>query len=157
MSVAAIGAIFSRDADPAQQQSGLRVDLRGLQKALASGSLAAAQQAFSRFQQDLQGIRPQTGGVRPSADVNPQSTTRADAEALQKALNSGDLPAAERAFIRLQQDSQQIAAASAQQENPITGQSSQAAKALPEQSGESNQRSQEGNGGSGKDGIDVYA
>lgn len=150
MSVGAISAIFSRNSDPSQQQSTLRVDLRGLQKALASGNLGAAQQAFNRFQQDLQGIRPQQNGVQASADVNPQSATRNDLEALQKALNSGDLPAAEQAFQQLRQDSQQIAAATAQQINPMTGQSSQAARALP--SPLKQQNTQSGDGG-----IDVYA
>jgi len=158
MSVAAISSIFSRDSDPSQQQSGLRLDLRGLQKALASGNLAAAQTAFNRFQQDLQAIRPQQNGVRAGADVNAEGTTKSDLEALQKALNSGDLPAAERAFVRLQQDNQQIAAASAHHVDPITGESAQVTKALPKsRAGNSREGNSDPSTQADKGGIDVYA
>jgi hypothetical protein len=157
MSVAAISAIFSRDADPSQQQSGLRSDLRGLQKALASGNLEAAQRAFSRFQQDLQAIRPQQNGVRPAAAVNPDATARQDLEALQKALNSGDLPAAERAFLRLQQNKQAIVAAGAQQKNPVTGAAAQALSVLP---AKNNSKPRASGGDEDREagrGIDMYA
>lgn len=159
MSIAAISAIFSRDSDPSQQQSGLRLDLRGLQKALASGNLAAAQTAFNRFQQDLQAIQPQQNGVRAGAELNAGATTKNDMEALQKALNSGDLPAAEQAFIRLQEDNQQIAAAAAHQVDPVTGQSGPSTNALPKHSPElefQNVSSKE-NTQAGKGGIDVFA
>jgi hypothetical protein len=157
MSVAAISAIFSRDTDPSQQQSGLRLDLRGLQKALSSGNLEAAQRAFSRFQQDLQAIRPQQSGVRPSAEVNPGATAREDLEALQKALNSGDLPAAERAFLRLQQNKQAIAAVG-QQKNPLTGTAARTLKAMPQTNKESSQSSLNGETKlSTSEGVDVFA
>jgi hypothetical protein len=112
MSVTAVSAINSYTQDPGQQQNGWRQDLQSLQQALSAGSLTTAQQALSRFQQDLQGTRPQQSGVRASAAVNPRSTMRGDLQAMQDALDSGDLAMAEEAFVRIQQDGQLAAVAS---------------------------------------------
>lgn len=119
MSVTAVSAVYLYSQDPLRQQNGLRQDLQNLRKALSSGDVKTAQQALSRLQQDLQVTRPQRNGVRESAAVNPQSTMRSDLQALQSALDSGDLALAEQAFVRIQQDSHQV--------EPQTTSSSQAA------------------------------
>lgn len=129
MSVTAVSAVYLHSQDPLRQQNGLRQDLQNLQKALSSGNLQTAQQALGRFQQDLQVTRPQRNGVRASAAVNPQSTMRSDLQALQSALDSGDLALAQQAMVRIQQDSQQS-------EAPQISRSpspSQPASALPRQ------------------------
>jgi len=128
MPVMAISAIFSPGQGPSQQQGALRDDMQGLQKALSAGNLASIQRALNLVSQDVQGIRPPLNGVRPQPEVNPAATMRADLDALQSALNSGDLPAAQRAFVRMQQDSQQISTASQQ---PGKGTSANAPSALP--------------------------
>lgn len=114
MQVNAISAIFGRGQGSSPQQSPLRDDMQGLQKALSTGNLANAQKALNQLRQDVQGIRPPQNGVRPEPEVNPAATMRVDMDVLQKALNAGDLPAAQRAVVRMQQDSQQIAAAARQ-------------------------------------------
>jgi len=108
MSVTAVSAISLYSQDPLQQQGGLRQDLLTLQQALSAGNLNSAQQALVRFQQDLQSARPQQNGIRSSAAVAPGRTMRADLQAVQAALDSGDLAMAEEALVRMQQDSQQI-------------------------------------------------
>lgn len=109
MSVTAVSAIASYSRDPLRQQNDLRQDLLVLQRALSLGYLPSAQQALSHFQQDLESLRPQQNGVRASAEANLASTMRSDLQALQSALDSGDLAMAEEAFVRMQQDSHQIA------------------------------------------------
>jgi peptidoglycan hydrolase CwlO-like protein len=136
MSVMAISAVLSQGQDPAEQHNGMRRDLNGLQKALSTGNLAMAQQAMDRLQSDLQNLRPPQNGIRPAASVNPDATMRADMQALQNALDWGDLPAAQQAFVRIQQDTQQIASAQrAEEARP----GHQAAQALPQQAGEDGQ------------------
>jgi hypothetical protein len=131
MAVAAVGGITSHEKNADQQESGLGASLRNLEKALATGNLAGAQKAFSQAKQQLQATQPPENGVR-AADSNPQGTTRSDMDALQKALNSGDLAAAQRAFVRLQEDKKDIAAvhggSKMLQRNPP-------ASALPNQNG----------------------
>ena len=65
-------------------------------------------------------IRPQQNGIRASAEVNPGSTMRADLQALQSAMDSGDLAMVEEAFIRVQEDV-----------HKITGPPSEGPSALP--------------------------
>ncbi len=112
MSVTAVSAISLDARDASQQQDGDRQALLNLQGALSSGNLAAAQRALVNFQQNLQSSRPRQNGVQVSAEVNPQSARRADMQALQSALDSGDLAMAEQAFVRLQQDSRPSGASS---------------------------------------------
>ena len=95
MSVTAVSAIASYSRDPLRQQNDLRQDLLVLQRALSLGYLPSAQQALSHFQQDLESLRPQQNGVRASAEANLASTMRSDLQALQSALDSGDLAMAE--------------------------------------------------------------
>jgi len=124
MSVTAVSAISAYSQDPLQQQNGLRQDLLTLQTALSASNVAKAQQALAHFQEDLQSVRPQQNGIRASAQVNPQSAMRADLQALQSALDSGDLAMAEEAFVRVLQDTHKIA-------QPQAGLNPQDAKALP--------------------------
>jgi hypothetical protein len=91
-----------------QQPNATRQDLLALQTALSVGNLASAQQALSHFEQDLQSTRPQQNGIRTSDQVNPASALRTDLQALQSALDSGDLAMAEEAFLRVQQNNQSI-------------------------------------------------
>ena len=129
----AIGAISSYTQGGLRQQNGVRQDLMTLQDALSSGNLALAQQALSRYQQDLQNTRPQQNGIRESAQVNPDSTMRSDLQALQSALGSGDLAMVEAAFIRTQQDNRQIHSAGSDTKALPTG---QGASAVPEETNE---------------------
>jgi peptidoglycan hydrolase CwlO-like protein len=130
MSVTAVSAISLYSQDPLQQQNGLRQDLLTLQQDLSEGNLNSAQQALWRFQQDLQSVRPQQNGIRSSAEVNPASTMRGDLQALQAALDSGDLAMAEEAFVRMQQDNQQISGTQAGVQEQRSGMT---ASALPKE------------------------
>ncbi len=124
MSVTAVSAISSYGHDPLEQQNGLRQDLLTLQQALSTSNVARAQQALAHFQEDLQSARPQENGIRASAQVNPANTMRTDLQALQSALDSGDLAMAEEAFVRVQQDTRKIV-------QPQAGLSGEDARALP--------------------------
>jgi hypothetical protein len=157
MSVMAVTAIAS-SMDPAQRQSSLSQDLQGLGKALNSGNLVSAQKALDRFQADLQSIRPQQSGVRASAEVNPQSTLRNDAQSLQSALDAGDLALTEEAFFLLQQDTQQVSAIQASQDTQLSNKAASLSRAVsgdeqsvlnPDSAGSEDQ--------SGGTSIDVYA
>jgi peptidoglycan hydrolase CwlO-like protein len=124
MSITAVSAISSYGQDAMQQQSGMRQDVLRLQQALSSGNVAAAQQALSHFEERLQTAQPQQNGIRASAELNPASTMRTDMQALQSALDSGDLAMAEESLARVLQDSQKINATPA-------GLNGQTASALP--------------------------
>jgi hypothetical protein len=106
MSVTAISGIFSLTPDSSDRQSETGQTKDGLRSALNAGNLALAQQAITGLQQDINA--PQNG-VRAAASDNPQSTLRVDQQALQEALDSGDLAAAQQSFLRIIEDSQQIA------------------------------------------------
>jgi hypothetical protein len=84
-------------------------DFQSLGKALQSGDLSGAQEAFQALQQ-LRSNAPmlqtgQTGQAKSSS--NPLS---ADVSALGSALQSGDLSGAQAAFSKLQQDMQALGA-----------------------------------------------
>lgn len=79
------------------QQS--RTDFQQLSKALQSGDLAGAQQAYQSLMQDVQG-----------GQQNKQNGTIAnDFAALGQALQSGDMSSAQKAFSTLQQDLKSVA------------------------------------------------
>jgi hypothetical protein len=86
---------------PARQ---LKQDFDTLAKALGSGDLAGAQQAFTTFQQDLKNI-PQSQGVQQTSQVSP-SNPRDALAVLSQALGSGNLSDAQNAFSTLLQDLQ---------------------------------------------------
>jgi hypothetical protein len=131
MSVTAVSAISSYSQDPDQHQSGVRQDLLSLQQALSTGNLDSAQRALTRFQADLQAVRPQQNGIRASAEVNPTNTLQRDLLALQNALDSGDLAMAEEAFMRVLQDGQQAKKLQANEESLSTEQEHHGVSALP--------------------------
>ena len=72
-----------------------KADFTSLQNSLQGGDLTGAQQAFSAFQQDVQGSG---NGSKLANDPNYQT--------LQTALQNGDLSGAQQAFSALQQDMQ---------------------------------------------------
>jgi len=99
---------LSPTAQPKPRQQ-WQQDFQSLAKALQSGDLSGAQQAFQALQQlrSNASVSPtgQTGQAKSSS--NPLST---DVSALGSALQSGDLSGAQAAFSKLQQDMQALAA-----------------------------------------------
>ena len=90
------------------QQTGQ--DFRALQNALQSGDLSSAQQAFASLQKDLQ----PAAGAAGSSSASPWSQNNPlgkDFQALQSALQSGDLSGAQSAFASVKQDLQSAGAA----------------------------------------------
>jgi hypothetical protein len=94
-------------------------DFEALQSALGSGDLSAAQQAFATLKEDMQGAgqpgrhrHRHVGSVNDTTSAADASSTTStsqgakDLEALQNALGSGDLTAAQQAFAALKQDLQ---------------------------------------------------
>jgi DNA repair exonuclease SbcCD ATPase subunit len=123
MTTNALIRISPVDASTYQQANDLRRDLKGLQSALTKGDLASAQSALSQLQQDIRSSNTQSNGVRVSPDNNPQATLSRDIQALQLALNAGDLAAVKAAFDRMQQDTQQIAKTQQQTQQKSAAQS----------------------------------
>jgi DNA repair exonuclease SbcCD ATPase subunit len=123
MTTNALIRISPVDASAYQQANDLRRDLKGLQSALTKGDLASAQSALSQLQQDIRSSNTQSNGVRVSPDENPQATLSRDIQALQLALNAGDLTAVKAAFDRMQQDTQQIAKTQQQTQQKSAAQS----------------------------------
>jgi hypothetical protein len=85
-----------------------QTDYSALSQNLASGNLPGAQQAFSAFQQDLQGIQAVQGIQAASTQTGP-STVQNQLSPVGQALHSGNLTAAKNAFASLQQGVQQSA------------------------------------------------
>lgn len=113
MSIMAISRISSLEQGSAEPQSNMQQQFNNLQKALSTGNLPAAQQAMTGLQANVQN-QLQTNGIVASASDNPQSTLRADMQALQDALDSHDLVEAQQSMVKLVQDNQQIASAQQQ-------------------------------------------
>lgn len=80
-------------------------DFKALGQALNSGDLSAAQQAFAVFQNDQQNLFSilQSQGGQQSNLQNGGNQQGNPLQALQQALNSGDLSGAQQAFAALQQ------------------------------------------------------
>lgn len=87
--------------------SQIRQGFKDLASALQSGDLTAAQTAFASLQQLLPNSSAgnQTQNGQQGSGQNPFAT---DFSALAKALQSGDLSAAQTAFAKLQQDTQSV-------------------------------------------------
>jgi len=85
-----------------------RTDFSALSQALASGNLSGAQQAFSAFQQDMQGIQAVQSAPAASAQTGP-GNFQTQLASIGQALQSGNLTAAKNAFSSLQQGVQQSA------------------------------------------------
>lgn len=81
-----------------------RQDMEALQKALSSGDLAGAQQAFAQFKQDFHGAH--NGHALFQTGVS--DTLKQDLQGLQSALKSGDLAGAQQAFAQFKQDFQSL-------------------------------------------------
>lgn len=94
--------------------SAIRKDLNALGSSLQSGDLSGAQSAFSSLQTDFQNL-PQppsaagstgsTGATSSSSSTNP---IQKDLQAVQSALQSGDVDAAKTAFDKLKTDLQGV-------------------------------------------------
>ena len=82
-------------------------DFQSLRSALQTGDLTAAQQAFSSLQKDIQNTS-QVAGTANNPPEQPTSPSQIgkDFQALQTALQSGDLSTARSAFETLKQDLQ---------------------------------------------------
>src|SRR5258706_41587 len=90
--------------DQAAAYSGFRrqmQDFRGLAKALRSGDISSAQDAFTTLQNDLHGAPT---NKKPSALLDQNTPLGKDFKALEDALKSGDLKAAQDAFAALKKD-----------------------------------------------------
>jgi hypothetical protein len=111
---------ISSSQNPPQAQSGPRQNLNDLQSALSSGNLVEAQRAMTAFAQSLQDNQLPVNGVRAAASDNPESTLRSDREALQSALDAGDVTAAQRSLVRILQDTAQIASAQQAGDKPVS-------------------------------------
>jgi hypothetical protein len=99
------------------QQSNVHQDFSALGQALKSGNLSDAQNAYSTLLQDLQQASSQVhhhhhhhapGSQGADSSDGQQSNPIAKAfDALGKALELGDLSAAQQAYLKIQQDLQQ--------------------------------------------------
>lgn len=143
MSVLTISAVSLPGQEAAEQQSQGQRELRPVPKPSAEAS------ANTPRTQAQQGSEQVQNGIHVSASTNPQATLRVDLHGLQNALDAGDLPAAQVAFRRIEQDDQQIAKA-------LQESAARAVSALPDPSGK--QESAAAVAGSGQQSsVDVYA
>jgi hypothetical protein len=108
VSVTAVSAISQIQDSPRREHDAMQQASNDLQQASSAGSLEQAQKAAEQATQHVEDMRPPENGVRPAPSVNPEATRRVDMQVLQSALDSGDLPAAQEALVRMEQDSQQI-------------------------------------------------
>ena len=91
MSVSAISSSSGLTSTAWQNQIGqVQSDFQALGKALQSGSLTAAQQAYATLQQDL-----------PASQSSSSATSSNPLSAVGQALQSGNLTAAQQAFAAL--------------------------------------------------------
>jgi hypothetical protein len=74
-------------------------DWQNLEKALSSGDINSAQQAFASVQKDMESVQVKQG----SKQGNKGQQFEQDLQNLQNALSSGDLTAAQKAFSALSQ------------------------------------------------------
>lgn len=112
-SIGAIGGNFAINPGGAKQLE--RQDMAALEKALKSGDLAGAQQAFAQFKQDFHGAHH---GQALWQTAVPD-TLKQDLRGLQSALQSGDLSSAQQAFAQFKSDFQSMQAA--RREPPVGG------------------------------------
>ena len=108
--------VSSVNSATAQYQTSIRSgfkqrsqDFKALESSLQSGDLSGAQQAFAALQKDLPNSSQTTGATSSNAST-PTSQLSTDFQALQSALQSGDLSGAQGAFATLQQDMQSAGA-----------------------------------------------
>jgi hypothetical protein len=113
MSIGAVGTSLA--ISPGTQQRPERQDMEALQKALSSGDLAGAQQAFAQFKQDFHAAHH----GRALWQTAVPETLKQDLQGLQSALKSGDLSGAQQAFAQFKSDFQTVQAA--RREPPVSG------------------------------------
>ena len=102
--VSSAGSNYQTNAQsPWQQRAN---DFKALQSALQSGDLSGAQQAFANLQQDGQGFSPASAKTSTAAASAVSSQGAVAIQALQSALSSGNLSAAQQSFATLKQDMQ---------------------------------------------------
>jgi len=107
-------------------------DFKALESSLQSGDLTGAQQAFADLQKDLPNSSQTTAATSSNASA-PTGQLGTDFQALQSALQAGDLSGAQGAFATLKQDMQSAGATHRahhhhhQQKADATSSSSQAA------------------------------
>jgi hypothetical protein len=153
MAIMAVSGISSLGPDPSEQQSATKQNAGGLGTAI-SGVNTAKVTVFGA-PQGAHSSGAQVNGIRAAASDNPAYTLRVDLQHMQDALNSGDLPAAQQALVRIIQDTQQIASAQQAAEARPGG---QAPSALPNASDEQQHGMQPSNAANGKGNlIDVTA
>jgi DNA-binding FadR family transcriptional regulator len=105
MNVSSIGAAQNAYATGAAAPGAAATDFKALAQALQSGDLDAARQAFATLQQDS----PWVGRALSTSTAIGATSDSPVASALQslgKALQSGDVGAAQQAFASLQQAAQ---------------------------------------------------
>jgi TolA-binding protein len=95
-----IGAVTPNIASNGNHLRPERQDLQQVQKALNSGDLAGAQQAFAQFKQDFHAAH----NGRALFQTGVSDTLKQDLETLQSALKSGDLAGAQQAFTQFKAD-----------------------------------------------------
>jgi hypothetical protein len=114
MSVSSLLSASNPYAQSGQQSSQMspykqsQTDFSDLSQSLAAGNLSGAQQAFSAFQQDMQGIQS-AQGTRAASAQSGSSNFQTQLSSVGQALQSGNLTAAKNAFSSLQQGVQQSA------------------------------------------------
>ncbi len=99
-----VGAVFAGGGG-LSEATGLNQGMKVLQKAIATGDVWEAQQAFTAFQKDLPGV-PQPAAVQSVSLSNLAQTMRADLQSLQNAVEAGDLSGAQVAYAQFKQDLQ---------------------------------------------------
>ncbi len=113
MSISSVSATNSYQASQVSWQNNLaqrRQDFKDLASALQSGDLSGAQKAFAAMQQSQPNFSATTQ-TQNAQQASVQNPLAADFSALGKALQSGDLTAAQAAFKQLQLDMQSVGGA----------------------------------------------
>jgi soluble cytochrome b562 len=93
---------------PADNRSSFRTSISALEKALKSGDLTAAQSAFATLQQMQPNSQAQSASSGNTPGKDGQNPLASDMQAVAKALQSGDMKAAQTAFAKLQQDMKSV-------------------------------------------------
>jgi hypothetical protein len=103
MSIQAVGPVLGHSQNEflQQQQQELQQSLRRLQNALAAGSAKAAQKAVALVSEHLESLLPP-----PDEPLHPSESILRNLEALQVALDAGDMATAALALVELQYEAE---------------------------------------------------
>jgi hypothetical protein len=112
MNISSVNSASAQWQSIAQSGSNQRAqDFQSLRSALQSGDLPGAQQAFANLQKNMQSSSQTASPANSTpSQTTPSSTVGKDFQALQSALQSGDLSGAQTAFATLKQDLQSLRA-----------------------------------------------